>query len=448
MKALMKSNGGQVRIEHAHRRPAQMLLSGLAAGMIAGDHFARVAGSTCAVTLDMGGTSADVGIVSAAGLRHASQVEIEWGLPVAQPIIDVTTIGAGGSSIAWLDSGGLLRVGPRSAGADPGPASYGRGGKEPTITDANLVAGRLDPGFFLGGELPLYRENAVRALEELGEPLGLGLAATADAMISVAIENMAGAIRLVTVDRGYDYRDLDLVAFGGAGPLHAAEIVRRMGMRRVVVPPSPGLVSAFGTLIADERIDRRLTMVRRLDRDDARDIAAELDGLVGHAREELIRQRHEERASGDVVVGTVVACRYAGQNYEQEIPIDPGAPSFAAELAARFHASHERTYGYSMEDQPVESVYLAATAIARADPVELRPYAREPAEPGTREILVGPTEAAEAVIMRRASVAPGDVLDGPALVEEADSTTYVPPGFRATVHETQCLVVEAVGAAA
>ena len=217
-------------------------------------------------------------------------------------------------------------------------------------------------------------------------------------------------------------------------------------MRRVVVPPSPGLVSAFGTLIADERIDRRLTLVRRLDRTDAQDLAAELEALVAQARDELLRQRHAERASSDVVLGTLVACRYAGQNYEQEIPIEPGAPSFAAELAARFHASHERAYGYSMEDQPVESVYVAAAAIGRAGPVELRPYdptVRGAVAPGTREILVGPGETAEAAIVRRASLVPGDVLRGPALVEEADSTTYVPPGFRATVHETQCLVVEA-----
>jgi N-methylhydantoinase A len=444
-KALMKSNGGQVQLKHADHRPSQLLLSGLAAGMIAGDYFARSVGSSRAVTLDMGGTSADVGVVTAGGLRHAGHVEIEWGLPVALPIIDVTTIGAGGSSIAWVDSGGFLRVGPRSAGADPGPASYGRGGEQPTVTDANLVAGRIDPGFFLGGELPLHPYEAERALQRLMEPVGVDIAGAADAILSVAIENMAGAIRLVTVDRGYDYRDFDLVAFGGAGPLHAAEIVRRMGMRRVIVPPSPGLVSAFGTLIADERVDQRLTMVRRLDRNEATDLAFELRRLAAAASAELIGQRHDGR-DHDVVIETVVACRYSGQNYEQEISIGPDEDAFLSQLVGRFHESHEQTYGYSMEDQPVESVSIAATAIIPVAPPSLLPYAtknrRRRSKEAKREILVGPSETAVATVARRSDMPPGKIIEGPALLEESDSTTYVPPGFRATIHESHCLLLE------
>src|SRR5581483_11431301 len=331
LRALMKSNGGQVQLRHADERPSQMLLSGLAAGMIAGDYFAKLIGSSRAVTLDMGGTSADVGVITAGGLRYAGLVEIEWGLPITLPIIDVTTIGAGGSSIAWVDSGGLLRVGPRSAGADPGPASYGRGGDEATVTDANLVLGQVDRDFFLGGELTLDEERAAATVVEVGERLGMPLDAAADAIVSVAVENMAGAIRLVTVDRGYDYRDFDLIAFGGAGPLHAAEIVRRMGMRRVIVPPSPGLVSAFGALIADERVDHRLTMVRRLDRPEAGDLGVELARLAERAAAELARQRHEQRRDQELAVATSIACRYAGQNYEQDVPIDPNRSDLPAE---------------------------------------------------------------------------------------------------------------------
>ena len=212
--ALMRSNGGQVPIRHAADRPSEMVLSGLAGGMIAGNHWARATGSTKAVTLDMGGTSADVGVVVDGQLRFSGLFEVEWGVPIALPIIDVSTIGAGGSSIASMDYGGLLRVGPESAGADPGPASYGLGGSEPTITDSNLVIGRLDPGYFLGGEITLDVAAARTAIEPLAGELGLDVEDAADAIISVSIENMAGAVRLVTVDRGFDYREFALVAFG------------------------------------------------------------------------------------------------------------------------------------------------------------------------------------------------------------------------------------------
>ena len=441
LRALMKSNGGQVQLRHAAERPSQMLLSGLAAGMIAGDHFARAIGSTRAVTLDMGGTSADVGVIAQGGLRYTGLVEIEWGLPLTLPIIDVSTIGAGGSSIAWVDSGGLLRVGPRSAGADPGPASYGRGGEHATVTDANLLLGRLDGDFFLGGELALDPARASLAVERIADSLGMTLEQAAEAIVSVAVENMAGAIRLVTVDRGYDYRDFDLIAFGGAGPLHAAEIVRRMGMRRVVVPPSPGLVSAFGALIADERVDHRLTMVRRLDRPEAADLATELGALASRAADELQRQRHEQHADDEVTLATSIACRYAGQNYEQDVPIDPGTPDLPVELARRFHAAHEQVYGYAMRDQAIETVFLAASAVARAAALELP---TPPAEEGIVKTRTMYTDGwTDATIVRRAALHTGERVPGPAIVEEVDSTTYVPAGFTAVVHKSRCLIVEA-----
>ena len=239
--ALMRSNGGQVPVAHAADRPCEMVLSGLAGGMIAGNFWARAVGSDRAVTLDMGGTSADVGVVVDGQLKFSGLFEVEFGIPVALPIIDVTTIGAGGSSIAAIDFGGLLRVGPESAGADPGPACYGRGGTAPTITDANLVMGRLDPGYFLGGEITLDAARSEVAVAALAEPLGLSTADAADAILSVSIENMAGAVRLVTVDRGYDYREFDLVAFGGAGPLHAARSPAGWACAGWWCHPRPGL---------------------------------------------------------------------------------------------------------------------------------------------------------------------------------------------------------------
>ena len=459
--ALMRSNGGQVPVSHAAERPSEMVLSGLAGGMIAGNHWARATGSDRAVTLDMGGTSADVGVVVDGQLKFSGLFEVEWGVPIALPIIDVTTIGAGGSSIASMDYGGLLRVGPESAGADPGPACYGNGGDQPTITDSNLVIGRLDADYFLGGEIGLDVAAARSAIEPLARELGLPLEDAADAIISVSIENMAGAVRLVTVDRGFDYRDFDLVAFGGAGPLHAAEIASRMGMRRVIIPPSPGLVSAFGAVIADERVDRRTTVVRRLDRPEAQDVATELSALAARVTAELSAQRRDDGAEMTVI--TNVACRYLGQNYEQEvrmyqghvdksfemdIAIDPSAPDFVERLTQGFHDIHRQSYGYDLLDQPIQSVYLGATAFVAAPPVVVKPYgeaAGTSTAPTTRRVLVGPSEWADATIVKRHALPVGATLDGPAIIEEPDSTTYVPPGFRAEVDPTWCLVLESTG---
>ncbi len=455
--AFMKSNGGQVPLPHAAARPSEMILSGLAGGMIAGAYWATAVGSSKAVTLDMGGTSADVGVVIDRQLKFTGLFEVAWGVPVALPIIDVTTIGAGGSSIAAIDYGGLLRVGPESAGAVPGPACYGQGGTQPTVTDANLLVGRLDPTYFLGGEIALDVGRARTAVESIAAPLGLSVEDAAEAILAVAVENMASAVRLVTVDRGYDYRDFDLVAFGGAGPLHAVEIARRLGMRRVVVPPSPGLVSAFGSLIADERVDRRATLVRRLDRPEAADVATELARLGQSAAAELARQRR----AGDtpITVITQVACRYLGQNYEQEvrmsyghvdksfelaIAISPHSPDFPQRLAEGFHRMHRQAYGYDLLDQPIQSVYLGATAFVAAPPVTLHPYQSADGTPATttRQVLVAPGQWAEAAIRRRADLSPDSTVGGPAIVEEPDSTTYVPPGFRVRVDPTYCLIVE------
>ena len=457
---LLRSNGGQVAIPDATARPVEIVLSGLAAGMIAGAHFARAVGTDKAVTLDMGGTSADVGVITDGELQFSGLFEVEFGLPLALPILDVTTIGAGGGSIASIDSGGLLKVGPESAGADPGPACYGLGGEQPTVTDANVVMGRLNPEYFLGGRMGLDATRARRATQPLADRLGLTPEDTADAIVSVSIENMDGAMRLVTVDRGLDYREFDLVAYGGAGPLHAAEIVRRMGMNRVIVPPNPGLVSAYGTVIADQRVDRRITLVRRLDHAESADLPGALARLAAETAGELRSQLRRTEAQVDVT--TYVACRYLGQNYEQEIrtdfghvdrsfelavPIGPDAADFVAELADRYHATHMAAYGYEMRDQPIQSVYLGATALSPAPDVLIRPYsgpndsAGASGAPVTRRVLAAAGHWVDARIVNRDSLGVGEMLHGPAVIEEADSTTWVPPGFDASVHHSQCLII-------
>lgn len=454
---LMKSNGGQVALDYAASRPIELVLSGLAGGMIAGAYWSRAVGSPKAVTLDMGGTSADVGVVVDGQLQYTGLFEVEWGLPVAVPIIDVSTIGAGGSSIASIGSDGLLHVGPASAGADPGPACYGLGGLDATVTDANVVLGRLHPEHFLDGVLLLDSQRAVASIEPIAASLDLDVPDTAEAILSIAIENMTGAVRLVTVDRGYDYREFDLVAFGGAGPLHAVEIARRMGMRRVIIPPSPGLVSAFGSIIADQRVDRRTTVVCRLDQPEAMQIPEALSELASEVYEALSMQRRADE-SGEIEVSTYVSCRYLGQNYEQEIrtyrgrhdksfesmvAIDPSTPDFADRLANMFHAAHLRAYGYEMREQAIQSVYVAATAVIPSSKVRFMPYIKGVERPQMvmRNLLAAPGTWVEAVIVNRNELLPGFRVEGPAVVEEHNSTTYVPPGYLLEVDPTFCLVL-------
>ncbi len=454
---LLRSNGGQVSLRDAAERPVEIVLSGLAAGMIAGAHFAQAVKTDKAVTLDMGGTSADVGVITDGELQFSGLFEVEFGLPLALPILDVTTIGAGGGSVASVDSGGLLKVGPESAGAVPGPACYGLGGRAPTVTDANLLMGRLNPDYFLNGEMRLDARRAERSIQPLARALGLDVADAAEAVVSVSIENMAGAIRLVTVDRGLDYREFDLVAYGGAGPLHGAEIALRMGMRRVVVPPNPGLVSAYGTLIASQRVDRRVTLVRRLDHIESEDIPVELARLANETAKELGVQLR--RVDSEVGVTTFVACRYLGQNYEQEIrtefghvdrsfelavAIPPDAADFVARLADRYHETHKAAYGYDMRDQPIQSIYLGATALSPSPKMSIRPYSGEGSthSPSVRSVLASAGEWVDALVVRRDCLARGETINGPAVIEEADSTTWVPPGFSAEVHESQCLTIE------
>ena len=297
--SIMKSNGGQMSAERAAGRAAEIFHSGLAGGVIGGQFHARLAGSKDAITLDMGGTSADVAVLP--DCEHGSETvhELEWGIPLNVPHVDFSTIGAGGGSIAWIDSGGMLRVGPRSAGAKPGPVCYGTGGTEPTVTDANLVLGRLNPESLLGGGLPVDRAAAQRSLEELGESLGLTAVEVAAAIVATVNENMAGAIRLVSVDRGHDYRNFDLVAFGGAGPLHAVDPRRRPGHAPGCRAGSSGAsCSAFGALLADPRVDRIRMILQRSDHPDPQTLEQRRAELVASATRDLRNEGYEGRLRG------------------------------------------------------------------------------------------------------------------------------------------------------
>jgi N-methylhydantoinase A len=435
---ILKSNGGQTPVAAAARQPVNLILSGLAGGLIGGKHFASAVGRDDVITLDMGGTSADIGLIQRGAIRSSNQYEFEFGMPVAVPVVDLTTIGAGGSSIAGFDEGGFLRVGPSSAGAEPGPAAYGRGGTEPTVTDANLVLGRLNPAYFLGGELSLDLEAARAALRPVAARLGVPLEEAAQAVVDVAVQNMANAIRLLTADRGLDYRRFDLMGFGGAGPLHASLIARRLGLARVIVPPSPGLTSAFGALVADLRVDRRITRIIRTDQAEEHELRAVLQQAADEAMAELSAEG-ELRAP---ILLLTASCRYVGQNFEQDVALTLDDPQIMVTLVERFHRNHESVYGYRLDDAVVEIVHVNAVAIdQRQAPAAGPPLAAE-AAPSSRPIFLGGQGWVDATVHRRSGLRVGDLLPGPAIVEEVDSTTLVLEDEVARVHESGSLILE------
>jgi N-methylhydantoinase A len=436
---LLSSNGGHLRAEQARQRPAQLLLSGLAGGVAGAAYYASAVGEPSVFSLDMGGTSCDIGLVLDGSEQYASEFNVLWGVPVTIPCVAVTTIGAGGGSIAWVDKGGLLRVGPQSAGADPGPVAYGTGGDQPTLTDANLTLQRLDPDYFLGGRMEIDGEAAVDAFARLGDSLGLDAEAAALAAVRIADENMANAIRLIAVERGLDPRQFALIAFGGAGPLHARAVAERLDIPRVIVPLQPGLCSAFGAAIAQARVDRVQTYY-------ARSSGIDIDELARVARALREETVAELRRSVDVpqpLLEQTAAMRYMGQNYELEVPLPEGDLDVSRwqELLARFEDEHERQFGFRLPDETVEIVNLRVTALRPERRLELAlgPHGDKP--PQSRQVWFDGRGAVECAVVRRDTLRAGDELAGPCVIEEADSTTLVHPGDRVRVDASGVLVL-------
>jgi len=439
--AVMKSNGGRMLARAAVDRPIQLLLSGLSGGVIAGRAFGEAAGRRSVITFDMGGTSTDVAVVVGGELTYTTEYQLEFGLPVSVPSLDVVTIGAGGGSIAWIDKGGLLKVGPRSAGADPGPACYGRGGDEPTVTDANMVLGRLGSRSLLGGEMALDEAAAHRVIAALGRRLGLEPEVAARAVIAVANENMANSIRILTIERGLDPRDFALVAFGGAGPLHAAELAEALGVGEIVVPPNPGLASALGTLLAAPRVDLQRTYVRRGAAVDVGELALVLDELEASARVDL----REEGWSAEPSVRCSVSMRYAGQSHEQEVPAaraDLAAGGIAA-LAEAFARQHEAAYGYRLEGESIEITACAVSVVGTGLPIPA-PAACElgqrPLPTADRPVDFGAGKA-PCPVYRRSALPAGSALVGPAVIEGYDAAVLLRPGQCADTRSSGILVM-------
>ena len=426
---LMTSNGGVVSAERARRLPVQTVLSGPAGGVAASVELGQRLGAEHLITYDMGGTSTDVCLVE--GLRAPLTTEqMIAGYPNRTPQVEIVTIGAGGGSIAWLDGGETLAVGPRSAGADPGPAAYGRGGTEPTVTDANLVLGRLGSETKLASTLALDETLARASLERLATDFGgMEAHALADGVIRIAVARMVSAIKEISIAKGYDPRDFALLAYGGAGPMHGALVASELDIDRVVVPPSPGNFSAFGCLVSDLQITRTRTLLVETRRGEWATVADAFAGLEHESRAEL--EREGAGASG-IVFRRELGMRYVGQSWELVVPIAPEVDSMRkAELA--FHAAHAKRYGHDA-DAPAEVVTVRVTAAARTAKPALRSLAddRADSDAHTRPVFF---EGAwfDTMVLARPTLAAGTAVEGPALVEEMGSVTVVPPGWRLEV---------------
>ena len=443
---IMQSSGGSVGVDAARERAVGSVLSGPAAGVVGGLHAARRAGFEDAITLDMGGTSTDVSL--ARGAPRTTTEGAVGGLPVAVRMVDLHTVGSGGGSVARVDDGGALRVGPRSAGADPGPVCYGRGGRRPTVTDAHLVLGRMAPERFLDGDMPLEPGPARRALAELGREAGLGTGEPARAaalgVVRVVEARMERALRVISVERGHDPADFVLVAFGGAGPLHACRLARGLGANRVLVPPEASTLSAFGLLAGDVVRDRsRTVMVRGADAD-ASGLERRIEPLVGAVRAEL---EAEGIPDDRIEVRREVEMRYRGQSYELRVPLAPG-------FVERFHRRHRERYGHADPDREVEVVTLRVRGVGRVE-APARPRS-EPGDPDPSPALLDRREAVvtgeggrprvqEVPFYDGAELRPGHRLEGPAVVARRDTTVWLPPSDRARVGPVGSLVVEVGG---
>jgi N-methylhydantoinase A len=426
---IQHSGGGVMTPEAVQDLAVRLAASGIAAGAVAARYTAALCGHANVIGVDMGGTSTDISLVYDGALRTTNEWFVEYGHPICFPSIEVLTIGAGGGSLARIDAAGSLRNGPQSAGSDPGPAAYGKGGAEPTNTDANLVLGRLGERL-VGGGMALDRSAAEEAVAKIGEPLGLDLHAAADAIIAVANANMADAVRIISLQRGYDPREFALVVFGGAGPLHGAALARELGVPTVLVPPRPGTWSALGCLMVDIRHDLSEMFLRPAAEADA----AELTEAFGRLEERGRKLLADEGVSEDgITLERSIAMRYLGQWRSLEVAFDDDLES----AVERFHAEHEREFSYRRDDAPVELYRLQLVATGKTKEVELPKHERggELPEPSERREVYFDGEAVDTPVYERSDLPAGVEFEGPAVIDQLDSTTVVPPGVRAAVDE-------------
>lgn len=452
---IMKSDGGFAKPSEACRVPASTIESGPAAGVIAAAHLAKELGIRNVLSFDMGGTTAKISTIvngvpevteefEVGGVVHKGRLIKGSGYVVRYPHIDLVEVSAGGGTIAWVDEAGHLRVGPYSAGSDPGPACYGRGGTEPTVTDANLILGRLGEAL-AGGEVMVRKDLAVKAFEErICGPAGLSLEEAAHGVIRLANTEMGRAIRIATVEKGYDPREFTLIAFGGAGPMHACELAEELGVTKVVIPQAPGVFSALGLLLADYRHEFKASVLRSITELSDGELEEIYASLEAKALETLSR---EGVSKDDVVMVRYADLRYVKQSYELSVEAPRPVPEGGvAKLREAFDRRHEEIYGYSMSDE-VMVVKVRVTAVGKVRKPSLRVVKEAigdggDALVGTREAFFGRMGWVEAKVFRRAALPPGSVIAGPAMIEEYDSVTVVPPGWTCRVDGLGNLLLE------
>jgi N-methylhydantoinase A len=445
--SIMTSNGGVASPRTASEKPVTLMMSGPAAGVLGGAWAGALAGRDSLITFDVGGTSADIAIVTEGGTPQASSRDTSiGGYPLMVPMLDIHTIGAGGGSIAHVDDVGSFRVGPRSAGAEPGPACYGRGGTEATVTDANVVLGRIAPDRFLGGTITLDDAAAAAAVERIAGRLSIAVADAAEGIVSIINASMAQAIRSRTIERGLDPRVFALVAFGGAGPLHAAEVADVLGIPEVIVPPNPGITSAMGLLTSDLRYDRMQTVFALADEADHAALLADLAELETALRAQVDADGAD--GAGASVV-RALDCRYVGQGYELRLEI-PEATLTAGDVA-RFHELHRQEYGYAFDD-PVEIVNLRVTVLAQRPKLDRLPATSGSLSDATLDVgscafrTNGSVEMLSTRFLERRLLPLDEPIPGPSVIFQRDSTVLVPPAWTTTALESGVLVLSSTRA--
>jgi len=435
---IMQSNGGLMTPEVVADRPVTTVLSGPVGGVMGGIFVGQQVSETALITLDMGGTSCDICLVEDGKPRMTTEKELE-GNPVRVPMFDIVTIGAGGGSIAWIDDGGSLQVGPRSAGARPGPACFGLGGNEPTITDANVVLNRIHPSSSLGGAVhvePTLAELAI--FKAVAQRLAMSVQEAALGILRIANSKMVESIKVVSVRKGYDPREFSLVVGGGAGPLHGVFLADELQMRQVLMPLSPGTLSAFGLLTSDVKYDIVKSYVRSLGDVDLVVLNRYLEELAVVGAERVRTSRIPLRA---VVITASLDLRYLGQAYDVSVPIAerPVDDGRLADLAAQFHRAHERLYGYAMPEEELELVNIRLEVVGALPTPRFKPIPRGAASPrlgaviAHRDVVWQDGQRARTTVYRRAGLESGNRLSGPCIVEQSDSTIAIPAGHEAEV---------------
>ena len=437
-----KSNGGVMAVSSAAERPVETLLSGPASGVIGAAYIARMIGDPNIVTLDMGGTSVDVSIVQNE-IRYATENTV-GDFPVIMPAVDVSAVGAGGGSIAWTDAEGVLKVGPESAGANPGPACYGRGGTRPAVTDAYMTAGIIAPDRFLGGEMQLDRDAAHRAIDSIASVLGMGRRETADAILQVTTANIYAELLPQMARRGVDTTGFSMLAYGAAGPTQTFMLARELNMRRVVVPPSPGILCALGCLVADLRADFVQSIWREAEAMPDEELQAIYTRLEAQAKDWLAEQNVDLEQV--YILRSADLC-YVGQSYEVNVPF-PDTPSdrlTTDDVTGWFHRQYARVYGYADNDTPARllEARLQIVGVTPKPAIQLVAGGGDaPDGPLEKRTIFERGEEVEAQVWRRGSLRHGEAYEGPMVVEQYDTTIYIPPGFRVSVDEHANLIGE------